>query len=216
MKRPEYELYEDAPRRSWTEAATRVIWVLIYIAGGLVALLVVVALLVPAVPTDGGATGAWRTGVGASGGDTGARGTSFMPTATPRPRPTPTPTFTVEQLASRAIEVSYEDLARFPERYEGRLVHVTGEVIQRLEGDDGSVNLRVSITEDDGWWSDPVLVWWQDADVVARRAGRILEDDIVDIVGYSKGLITYDSLFDQKITVPFIQALHVRMAESDD
>ena len=124
------------------------------------------------------------------------------------------PELTQGQLRARSTTVTFEDLARYPENYDGKLVHVYGEVIQTMERETTTA-LRVNITQGEyGWWGDPVYVSWQnDAGVVPKAAGRVLEDDIVNIYGRALGLTSYEAINGATITLPLIQALDVSLEE---
>ncbi len=94
--------------------------------------------------------------------------------------------------------VSYDNLARNPDDYEGELVQNSGRVIQVVDGET-EVNLRIA-TASDGY-DDVVLVYY-DPSIVDSR---ILEDDNVTYYGRSKGLYTYESTMGGEITVPLVQ-----------
>ena len=109
----------------------------------------------------------------------------------------PIPT-TFEELKEQADRVTYEELYRNNETYQGNLVYLRGEVIQVVaDGNSNRYVLRVAITQSSYGYDDPVLV---------RYTGpiRLLEDDIVEIVGNVKGLHTYESVLGGQITVPEI------------
>ena len=120
-----------------------------------------------------------------------------QPTAT-APAATATPILTFQELKERAGRVTYEELYRNNETYQGDLVYLKGEVIQvAADGNSDRYTLRVSITKTDYGYDDPVLVHY-------TGPVRLLDDDIVEIVGNVKGLRTYESIFGAPVTIPEI------------
>lgn len=122
--------------------------------------------------------------------------TSSRATATPRPTATSIPTFA--GLKEKAKRVTYEQLYRNNETYKGDLVYLKGEVIQVVaDGNRNRYGLRVAITPSSYGYDDPVFI---------RYTGpvRLLEYDIVEIVGNVKGLRTYGSLLGGRVTIPEI------------
>jgi hypothetical protein len=131
------------------------------------------------------------------------------PTATPRPTPSPTPTPvptkapTFEDLLADAAKPTYDQLFRDEEEWQGRTVYLRGEVIQVL-GDESGFEMRVSVTRNEyDFWEDPVYVFW--------RGERFLNEDIVEIIGTAEGLITYESTMGGDITIPQVEATHMRL-----
>lgn len=92
--------------------------------------------------------------------------------------------------------ITYEQLARNPDDYEGKKVKFTGEVIQVIEGD-SSIQLRVAVNSQ----YNQILLVEYDSSIVKSR---ILEDDIITVYGVSCGLISYQSSMGGTITIPFI------------
>lgn len=94
--------------------------------------------------------------------------------------------------------ISFDDLMRNSEQYKGTGVKLSGEVLQVLDGD-GEYQLRVAVTPTDfGFYEDPVLVHY--------TGPRVLEDDVVTVRGTFIGLMTYEAIFGNPITLPEIQA----------
>ena len=120
-----------------------------------------------------------------------------MPTNTPMPMPTPTSTLTpFEELKAEAIKLSYDDLFRNNEQHIGKKVWLTAKIIQVIEIDSDEFQLRAKITENEGFWDDTVFLQYS--------GPRLLEDDIIEFVGSVYGLITYESISGQEITIPAI------------
>lgn len=94
--------------------------------------------------------------------------------------------------------ITYNQLARTPDKYENKKVKFTGEVIQVLE-DDKTTQLRVNVNSD----YDKTIFVEYDSSIVKAR---ILEDDIITIYGVSCGLISYESTLGGTITIPSVYA----------
>ena len=100
--------------------------------------------------------------------------------------------------------ISYDNLARDPDTYDGRKVKFTGEVIQVVEGDYVTA-YRIDVTKTRYGYTDTVYVVY----VPEKGAPRILEDDIVTLYGEYTGLYSYESIMGATITIPSIMALYI-------
>ena len=106
--------------------------------------------------------------------------------------------------ASRAEEerigyetgITYDQLARTPDDYEGKKVKFTGEVAQVIEYDD-ETDLRIAVNGD----YNLMLYCGYDPSILSYR---ILEDDTVTIYGVSVGLYSYTSTLGATITIPCV------------
>lgn len=94
--------------------------------------------------------------------------------------------------------ISYDNLARNPDDYTGKMVKGSGNVLQVMDGEN-EVDLRIG-TSSDGY--DDVVLAYYDPNIVDSR---ILEDDQVTYYGQSLGLYTYESTMGGDITVPLIE-----------
>lgn len=92
--------------------------------------------------------------------------------------------------------ITYDQLARTPDDYEGKKVKFTGKVIQVMEGD-YSVQIRLAIDDD----YNKIIFGEYVSSIVSSR---VLEDDTITIYGLSKGLISYESTMGGKITIPSV------------
>lgn len=92
--------------------------------------------------------------------------------------------------------LSYDNLARNPGDYEGKMYKGSGKVLQVLESD-SEVDMRVAVDED----YDTVIYLVYDPSIVDSR---ILEDDYVTFYGESKGLYSYESTMGGTITIPMM------------
>lgn len=91
--------------------------------------------------------------------------------------------------------ITYEQLARTPDKLMGRAVKFHGKVIQVIEGDT-EVQMRLAVNDD----YDKILYCAISKDNL--KGTRILENDKITIYGISTGLITYDSTMGGKISIP--------------
>lgn len=91
--------------------------------------------------------------------------------------------------------ITYEQLARTPDKLMGRAVKFYGKVIQIIEGDT-EVQMRLAVNDD----YDKILYCAISKDNL--KGTRILENDKITIYGVSTGLITYDSTMGGKISIP--------------
>ncbi len=117
------------------------------------------------------------------------------------------PKISKEDYMKSCQEISYEKLARYPDKYKGTKVKLTGEVIQVIESSwTDSINLRVNVTQDEyGYWDDTVLV-----DYTYKTEGvKILEDDIITMYGQSEGTESYESVLGATITIPYVTAEYI-------
>lgn len=115
---------------------------------------------------------------------------------------------------SMCAEISFSDLARNPDNYQGQMFKFTGEVIQVMDGS-GMVDIRMNVTK----ISDEYFDWDYYEDTiyatvrVADGADKILEGDIVTIYGICCGDYTYQSVLGSQVTLPRIDALYYELAE---
>lgn len=90
--------------------------------------------------------------------------------------------------------ITYDQLARTPDDFEGKKVKFTGKVIQVIEDDD-TTQIRLKVNDN----SDTVLFGQYLSSITGHR---VLEDDYITIYGESVGTISYDSTMGGKITIP--------------
>lgn len=90
--------------------------------------------------------------------------------------------------------ITYEQLARTPDKYEGKKVKFRGRVVQVIEGDD-EIQIRLAVNDN----YDTILYGGYDPSIVDSR---ILEDDYITIYGISVGTISYESTMGGQITIP--------------
>lgn len=110
----------------------------------------------------------------------------------------------VIELRSIALNIPYDRLARYPDLYQGDPVIYEGRVVQKVS-DRG---LRVNITPGSyNTWRDNIYVVLRDK----ARETRVLEGDIVELLGYADGERTYRSIFRQRITIPQVEVYELKV-----
>lgn len=113
--------------------------------------------------------------------------------ATPTPvPPTPTPL--------PAPTIDYKEMFRNNEQYVGQEFYFTGEIVQVI----GDSVFRVDVASD---YSSHVVY------LSGYEGQRLLEDDKIQFVGRVLGLYTYQSIWNQSITIPHLWAVSVRLVE---
>jgi hypothetical protein len=90
--------------------------------------------------------------------------------------------------------ITYNQLARTPDDYIGEKVKFRGKVVQVIEGD-GTTQIRFAVGEN----YDTILFGEFDSSIVGSR---VLEDDVITIMGVSSGLLTYESTMGGDISIP--------------
>ena len=104
-------------------------------------------------------------------------------------------------------KITFEELARNPEKVKGTKVRLTGEVVQVSENNI-SIGMRVNITENEyGWYEDTVYIIYYPED----GEDKILEDDIITIYGTAEGEYSYTSVMGAYITIPKILAEYIEV-----
>lgn len=101
-----------------------------------------------------------------------------------------------EAKAGYETGITYNQLARTPDDYTGKLVKFSGKVVQVIDGTD-EIQIRLAVNSN----YDTILYCGYDPSIVSSR---ILEDDIITIYGTSAGLISYQSTMGGTITIPAI------------
>lgn len=104
-----------------------------------------------------------------------------------------------EEKEKRGYEtgINFDQLARTPDDYEGKKVKFSGKVIQVMEGEESTVQLRIAVDDD---YDKVIYVEYEDSIVDSR----LLEDDQITVMGASAGLLSYESTMGGNITIPAI------------
>jgi hypothetical protein len=106
-----------------------------------------------------------------------------------------------EEAKQKAVDVSYENLMRYSESYKNKWVCFKGEVIQ-VVSDIPGLELRVSTKKDEwiGYMEEVVYLYSTD-----YSGERLLEKDIIQFCGLSKGIVEYTAIMGNKISIPEIE-----------
>jgi len=107
-------------------------------------------------------------------------------------------------MKSNALNISYYDLMRYIENYEGKTVYYRGEVVQVVQVSGDNYALRIAVTRGEyRTWTD--IIW------VNYQGSRVLENDIVELWGRVKGLKTYEAILGNSVTIPELDALYLNV-----
>ena len=110
---------------------------------------------------------------------------------------------TPTDLSGYATDITYDNLARTPDDYEGKALCLSGEVVQLIE-DSEENQIRLAV---DGDYDQIILIGY-DPSIVDER---ILEDDYITIYGISIGIYTYESTLGGMISVPAVWVEYIEM-----
>jgi hypothetical protein len=104
-------------------------------------------------------------------------------------------------------KISYEDLARSADKYEGTKVKFTGQIDQVvLDSDSGESEYRISVTKDEyDFWDDTVYVYFDSGD----KDEKFLEEDIVTFYGEASGEESYTTVLGESVTIPAVTAVYM-------
>lgn len=106
-------------------------------------------------------------------------------------------------LSEYDTNITYEQLARTPDDYEGKAVCFTGEVVQVLEDED-EIQIRLAI---DGDYDKMIIIGYEPS----IMNERILENDNITIYGLSVGIFTYESSLNVPISIPAVWVDHIEL-----
>lgn len=102
----------------------------------------------------------------------------------------------------------YKEIARNPDKYAGKNVKFTGEVMQVSEGWFNSVTILLQVTKNEyGWYEDTVYCNYTYKD----GEDKILEDDIITIYGTCEGDTSYISVLGSSITIPEVNIKYLKI-----
>ena len=117
----------------------------------------------------------------------------------------------IENYKAGCEEYNYKEIARNPEKYNGKRIKFTGEVIQVQEGLLNSVTLRVNVTKNKyDFYEDTIYCTY----TYSKNESKILEDDIITLYGECKGDTTYTSVLGQSITIPKVEIRYVELVNN--
>ena len=114
-----------------------------------------------------------------------------------------------EQLKEMALDtISYDDLFRNNEAHVDKLVYYRAKVVQVTDGSSDRYVLRADVTESECFWEDTVWLHY--------TGSRLLDDDLIELVGRVKGLKTYEALFGNSVTIPEIDIIQARLVSNGE
>ncbi|MGH1263286.1 toxin regulator [Bacillus cereus] len=90
--------------------------------------------------------------------------------------------------------ITYDQLARTPDQFKGEKVKLKGKVVQVMEGT-GKTQIRLAV----GSNYDTILFGEFDTSIVQSR---VLENDVITVMGSSTGILTYKSTMGGNISIP--------------
>lgn len=93
--------------------------------------------------------------------------------------------------------ITYDQLARTPDKYVGKSVKFSGKVVQVIEAGT-EVQMRLAVNNN----YDTIL--YCAVPKSEMNGSRILENDKITIYGMSNGIITYESTLGGKISIPSV------------
>ena len=100
----------------------------------------------------------------------------------------------MEDVSMFRSDVSYDEIARHPNDYDGELLTFSGEVAQVIEGG-WTTELRIAVDGD----YDDIIYGIYDNRILDSR---LLEDDKIQFYGESCGIISYQSTLGETISIP--------------
>ena len=108
-----------------------------------------------------------------------------------------------QNLEEYATNISYDDLSRTPDKFEGKAVCYSGEVVQLLEGEEYN-NLRVAI---DGDYDKMIYLEYEPSIIPTR----VLEDDTITFYGIYYGIYQYESTMGATISIPAVAVDYIEI-----
>ncbi len=117
-----------------------------------------------------------------------------------------------EELYKSSCEsYTFQEIARAPDQYKGKLAKFTGEVIQVQQDSLLGIlfyTLRVNVTKTGEYYTyytDTIYVTY----TATADDPRILEDDIITMYGVLEGEETYTTIFGASVTIPSFSAEYI-------
>lgn len=98
--------------------------------------------------------------------------------------------------------ITFDNLSRNPDDYEGKKVLFTGEVLQVFELAN-EIQIRLA-TKANSWggYIDSVVYIYFDSSLISSR---ILEGDVITVYGVARGLHSYTTVMGASVTLPLIE-----------
>jgi hypothetical protein len=106
----------------------------------------------------------------------------------------------------KATDVTYEQLSRVPRNYANSIIALKGRVIQSIDSGGKDVIMRINVTpsEDFRRWTDTVYVEYHRDD--DQGGSRVIEGDVIEILGEFAGIKSYQTVLGATVQVPFIRS----------
>jgi hypothetical protein len=106
----------------------------------------------------------------------------------------------ITSLKNQATAVSFKELDKNPDSFNGKIVKFTGQVVQIQEADNYGV-IRLAVTKESYGWSISDIIY-----VEYQNHTDAVKDDVVTVYGQLTGSKTYESQAHFQITVPSMTA----------
>jgi hypothetical protein len=117
-----------------------------------------------------------------------------------------------QEIISASIEVPYDDLFRYNEKYVGKIVHLKGQALQVSgSGKNGYVIRLGTKNSGFGLYYDDIV--WVEIDDVKER---ILDDDMLEVYGEVTGIQTYTALLGNEVSLPAVTARVYSAIDEED
>jgi len=101
-----------------------------------------------------------------------------------------------------ATRVEYRTLYRYVEHYVGEEVEFRGQILQVITPSEFRVGTAKAYASSSKYYEDVVYV--------SDYSGtRLLEDDLVTVRGYVRGLITYKTVLGASVTIPWVECVRI-------
>lgn len=106
------------------------------------------------------------------------------------------------------INVTWYELMRTPDKYEGKVVVLTGQVFQveKVWGDEYVALIFTKREPYVGYYDNIVWINYNE-----KKTTRILENDIIKVKGVFKGLKEYTTVLGATNTVPEVDAIEIEI-----
>lgn len=100
-------------------------------------------------------------------------------------------------------DLTYEEISRSPGAYGDSILVLKGRIVQAVEDDAGGGVLRVNVTPSKNFrhFDDTVYVEYQ-----GRPSRRLLEGDVVQVIGDFAGIKSYRTVLGATVQVPFVRS----------
>lgn len=109
--------------------------------------------------------------------------------------------YNIDTFKSTCEKISYEDLSRNPDNYKEKHICFTGKIVQIVSEKEKKSVFRIDVTKDEyGFYKDTIY-----AEITNYNMNsRILDDDIIEVCGISKGLYEYTGVLGTHVAIPHV------------